>query len=438
MNNNKTNNTNNNTNDSSNIKNTGCAGGKDVVVLAYSGGLDTSCILVWLIEQGYDVIAYVANIGQKDSFEELKFKALKLGAKKVIIDDVREKFLEDYVWYSIQSGALYEDRYHMGTSLARPCIAKGLLDAADVEGASHISHGATGKGNDQVRFELSAYSLKPDIKVIAPWRIEEFLERFNGRTDLFEYARQHSIPLPVTPKSPWSIDANLFHVSYEGGILEDPEVESPSDIFLLTKHPSAAPDQPCRLEITFLKGVPVKVKNVSTSEERESSLKLYEYINEMAMAHGVGRIDIVENRYIGMKSRGIYETPAGTVLYQAHLDLELLTLDREVRKIKRHLAAMFAEQVYQGYWHSPEAEYVRSCIRKSQDDVTGQVTVDLYKGQVYIIKRHSSRTLYNKELVSMDAKGDYDPQDAGGFIKIQALRLKEYRRQHSTTSATNK
>uniref|UniRef100_A0A4X1TC70 Argininosuccinate synthase n=1 Tax=Sus scrofa TaxID=9823 RepID=A0A4X1TC70_PIG len=332
---------------------------KGSVVLAYSGGLDTSCILVWLKEQGYDVIAYLANIGQKEDFEEARKKALKLGAKKVFIEDVSKEFVEEFIWPAIQSSAMYEDRYLLGTSLARPCIARKQVEIAQREGAKYVSHGATGKGNDQVRFELSCYSLAPQIKVIAPWRMPEFYNRFQGRNDLMEYAKQHGIPIPVTPKNPWSMDENLMHISYEAGILENPKNQAPPGLYTKTQDPAKAPNSPDILEIEFKKGVPVKVTNVKDGITRSTALELFVYLNEVAGKHGVGRIDIVENRFIGMKSRGIYETPAGTILYHAHLDIEAFTMDREVRKIKQGLGLKFAELVYTGFWHSPECEFVR-------------------------------------------------------------------------------
>ncbi|XP_008579903.1 PREDICTED: argininosuccinate synthase isoform X2 [Galeopterus variegatus] len=354
---------------------------KGSVVLAYSGGLDTSCILVWLKEQGYDVIAYLANIGQKEDFEEARKKALKLGAKKVFIEDLSKEFVEEFIWPAVQSSSLYEDRYLLGTSLARPCIARKQVEIAQREGAKYVSHGATGKGNDQVRFELTCYSLAPQIKVIAPWRMPEFYNRFQGRSDLMEYAKQHGIPIPVTPKSPWSMDENLMHISYEAGILENPKNQAPPGLYTKTQDPTKAPNSPDILEIEFKKG--------------------------------------------------IYETPAGTILYHAHLDIEAFTMDREVRKIKQGLGLKFAELVYTGFWHSPECEFVRHCIAKSQERVEGKVQVSVFKGQVYILARESPLSLYNEELVSMNVQGDYEPIDATGFININSLRLKEYHRLQS-------
>jgi len=403
---------------------------RESVVLAYSGGLDTSCILVWLIEQGYDVIAYMANVGQEEDFEAARAKATKLGAKEVHILDMRKEFVDDFIWPAIQANAIYEGRYLLGTSLARPCITRGLVKVAKQTGAQYVSHGATGKGNDQVRFELSSYSLLPSIKIIAPWKMPEFFNRFRGRADLFEYAQAHNIPLPVTPKAPWSMDANLMHISYESGILENPRTEAP-DLYLMTTDPRKAPDEPEKLEIEFKNGVPVRVKNVNTGEEKTDSLELFLYMNRVAGRHGVGRIDIVENRFVGMKSRGIYETPGATVLFQAHVDIELLTTDREVRRIKQQLTEVFTDQIYKGFWDSPECEYTRHCIAHSQSGVEGTVYLNLFKGAVYIVGRESRRSLYNQDLVSMDIQGDYDPVDAMGFIKVNAIRLKEHRRLQS-------
>ncbi|XP_077986461.1 argininosuccinate synthase-like [Glandiceps talaboti] len=402
---------------------------KETVVLAYSGGLDTSCILVWLQEKGYDVICFMANVGQVDEdFEAARAKAEKLGAKKVFITDLRKEFVEEFIWPGIQANALYEDRYQLGTSFARPVIAKEQVRIAMQEGAQYVSHGATGKGNDQIRFELSCYALYPKVKVISPWRIPEFFQRFKGRLDLMEYAKVHNIPISATPKSPWSMDANLMHISFEGGILENPKAEAPADMYAMTTDPRTAPNEPDVLEIEFKCGLPIRVKNVGDGTEKTDALDLYLYCNEIAGKHGVGRIDIVENRFIGMKSRGVYETPAATILMQAHLDIENLTMDKEVRRVKQGLSLRFSEQVYNGFWHSPECVFTRHCIAKSQEGVDGTVKVSVFKGHVYVLARASPFSLYNEELVSMDVQGDYDPTDANGFIRINAVRLREYAR----------
>ncbi|XP_067327882.1 argininosuccinate synthase [Anolis sagrei] len=411
------------------------SGSKGLVVLAYSGGLDTSCILVWLQEQGYDVIAYLANIGQNEDFEKAREKALALGAKKVYVEDLRGQFVEEFIWPWVQANAAYEERYLLGTALARPCIARRQVALAQKERAHYVSHGATGKGNDQIRFELAYYALCPEIQVIAPWRVPEFYSRFRGRGDLMAFAKEHGIPVPVTPSQPWSTDENLMHVSYEAGILENPKNEAPSGLYTKTTDPSLSPDTPDILEIEFKKGVPVRVKDANAGTVCHSPLELFVYLNGIAGKHGVGRIDIVENRFIGMKSRGIYETPGGTLLHQAHLDLEVLALDREVRKVKQGLARKFAHMVYNGFWFSPECEFVRRCLAQSQETVEGRVRVSVFKGQASILGRDSAVSLYNQELVSMDVQGDYQPSDATGFININALRLKEYHRLQSKINA---
>jgi len=403
------------------------------VVLAYSGGLDTSCILVWLKEQGYDVICYLANIGQDEDFEAAKVKAMKLGAKKVFIEDIQAEFVEEFIWPAVQANAIYEDRYLLGTSVARPCIARRQVQIARQEGAQFVSHGATGKGNDQVRFELTCYALYPDVKIISPWRIPEFYTRFRGRKDLMEYAQKHGIPVSATPKAPWSMDANLMHISYESGILENPKNHAPDDLYMMTKNPEDSPSVPDILEIEFKRGVPVKVTNKKDGNSQDKPLEIFRYLNDIGGKHGVGRIDIVENRFIGMKSRGIYETPGGTILYQAHLDIETFTMDKEVRRIKQGLGITFSEQLYNGFWYSPECEFVRDCIAKSQESVEGKVQLKVFKGQVYILGRESAKSLYNEELVSMDVQGDYDPCDASGFIKINAVRLREHHRLQGKT-----
>ncbi|XP_059150983.1 argininosuccinate synthase-like isoform X4 [Physella acuta] len=324
--------------------------GKKRVVLAYSGGLDTSTILVWLIEQGYEVVAYLANIGQEEDFDAVREKAVKFGALKMVILDLRKEFVEEFIWPAIQANATYEDRYLLGTSLARPLITRGMVQVAKDEGAHYVTHGATGKGNDQIRFELGAYALHPGIEVISPWRQPEFYNRFKGRTDLFEYAKHHGIPLPVTLKSPWSMDANLMHISYESGVLEDPDHHAPDDLFQMTTDPEKAPDKADVIEIEFKKGVPVCVTNSAESVKHTEPLDIFVYLNKVGGRHGIGRVDLVENRFIGMKSRGIYETPGGTILIAAHTDIEVFTMDREMRKIKRTLDVQFGDQVYKGFW----------------------------------------------------------------------------------------
>ncbi|XP_037964151.2 argininosuccinate synthase [Plutella xylostella] len=404
---------------------------KDLVILAYSGGLDTSCILKWLIEKNYDVICYMANIGQNEDFEKAKQKATSIGAKDVIVEDLRKEFVSNYMLPGVQMGLVYEGRYYLGTSLARPCISVGIVNAAKKYGAKYISHGATGKGNDQVRFELSVYSLWPEGKVIAPWREREFFTRFQGRADLIEYAKKENIPVSATPKEPWSTDENIMHISYESGVLEDPAAIPPPGIFKITRDLKQAEDYPSNIDIIFEKGLPVSLRIPSGHAKSlviSEPLALVEALNKLGGQHAVGRIDIVENRFLGLKSRGLYETPAGTILHLAHLDLEAYALDREVLRLKKYLQDRMADFVYNGFWFSPEATYTRKCLELSQESVTGTVTVQIYKGNVVILARTSTSSLYNKELVSMDVAGGFSPEDSTGFININALRLKEYAR----------
>jgi argininosuccinate synthase len=325
--------------------------GKDRVVLAYSGGLDTSVILVWLVEKGYDVICFCANVGQgEEDFEAIKKKAMACGAIKVYVEDLRKEFVTDFIFPAVKCNAIYESRYLLGTSIARPCIAKAQVSIAQKEGAKFVAHGATGKGNDQVRFEMCAIALDAGISTIAPWRDPEFIEQFKGRTDLLAYAAKHNIVVDATPKAPYSLDANLFHTSYESGMLEDPMTPPVKDMFRMTVDPEDAPDKPTFIRIEFVKGAPSKVVNKTTGATFTDPLEAFNHLNEVAGANGVGRIDIVENRFVGIKSRGCYETPAGTVLREAHLDLEGITLDREVLRIRDTLAAEFSRLCYYGFW----------------------------------------------------------------------------------------
>ncbi len=386
------------------------------IVLAYSGGLDTSVILRWLIER-YDaeVIAFTADIGQGQEVEEAREKALKTGAKKAYALDLKEEFVRDFVFPMMRAAPLYEGYYLLGTAIARPLIAKYMVEIAEEEGAEAVAHGATGKGNDQVRFELTTYALNPDLKVIVPWREWEM----KGRPDLVAYAERHGIPVPVTQEKPYSMDANLLHISYEGGILEDPWAEPPADMFRLTQNPEAAPDAPEYVEITFERGDPVAVNG-----ERLGPAALLARLNEIAGRHGVGRVDLVENRYVGMKSRGVYETPGGTLLYHARRAVESLTLDREALHLRDQLSPKYAELVYYGYWYAPEREKLQALFDAVAEDVTGTARLKLYKGNVIVAGRKSPVSLYDQSLVSFDEEGDYDQKDAEGFIKINALRLK--------------
>ena len=387
------------------------------VVLAYSGGLDTSVILKWLIEErGYEVICYTADVGQGEDVEAAVTKAYDTGAVEAFAEDLREEFVADYVWPAIRANAVYENYYLLGTSLARPVIAKGLVQAAERYGAEAISHGATGKGNDQVRFELSAYALNPDIRIVAPWR--EWSMR--GRADLVEYAEKHDIPIPVTPEKPYSTDANLLHISYEGGVLEDPWVAPPPGIFEMTVDPEEAPDQLQEVVIEFEGGTPVAVDG-----ERMSPAELLGRCNRLAGAHGIGRVDLVENRFVGMKHRGVYETPGGTLLHHAHRAVESLTLDREPAHLRDRLMPEYAELVYNGFWFSPERTALQNFMDDIQSPVTGEARLRLYKGNVITVGRRSpTHSLYDEETVTFEAGGTYDQSDATGFIRLNALRLR--------------
>ncbi|KPI95501.1 Argininosuccinate synthase [Papilio xuthus] len=373
----------------------------------------------------------MADVGQDEDFEKARKKAMNIGAKDVIIEDLRKEFVDNYMLPAVQMGLIYESRYYLGTSLARPCISVGIVNAAKKLGAKYISHGATGKGNDQVRFELSVYSLWPEGKIIAPWRIPEFFERFQGRSDLIEFAKNEKIPVAATPKEPWSTDENIMHISYESGVLEDPGVVAPSGIYKMTRDLNRTEDYPSTIDIIFDKGLPVSIVIPSGHDkpmELSDSLTIVQTLNKLGGQHGVGRIDIVENRFLGLKSRGLYETPAGTILHAAHLDLEAFALDREVLRMKKYLQEKMSDFVYNGFWFSPEATYTRKCLELSQQGVSGKVTVQIYKGNVTILSRKSSTSLYNKDLVSMDVAGGFSPEDSTGFININAIRLKEYAR----------
>lgn len=396
---------------------------KEKVILAYSGGLDTSVILKWLIDKNYEVVAYVANVGQEDDFEEVEKKALKIGASKVYIEDLRKEFVTDYIFPSIQANAIYENRYLLGTSLARPIIAKRQIEIAAKENAKFVSHGATGKGNDQVRFELSFYALNPSIKVLAPWKMQEFLDQFKGRTDMLNYADEKGIPVKASLSKPYSEDDNLMHISHEAGILEDPSYKPEKEMFTKMVHPTDSPDKMISLSIDFKDGIPVRLKNNETGETISGALKLFNYLNKIGGENGVGLLDMVENRFVGIKSRGVYETPAGTILMLAHRDIEGIAMDREVMKIRDMLSPKFAELVYNGFWFSPEMDFLMAAIAKSQELIDGTVYLSLYKGNVLIEGRQSPSSLYNQDLASMDIEGGFDQKDSEGFIKINAIRL---------------
>ena len=414
---------------------------KPRIVLAYSGGLDTSTQLAYLAhEKGYEVCAYIADLGQDDvkdkaAIEEIRDKAQASGAYSFECVDLRREFIRDYVYECIRANCLYEGRYLLGTSMARPCIAKKQVELAWREKAEYVSHGSTGKGNDQVRFELCYLGMDPNLKCVTLWREPEYLAKFEGRQDLLDYASSHNIPVSQTKKHSYSEDENIMHISYESGELEDPAYPG-----VVTEYPGLVlkkktqdlmdtPDEPCRLEIDFDNGAPIAVRehdasgNV-TNSTGEDPLALFAKLNELAGIHGVGRIDIVENRYVGMKSRGCYETPAGTVLAAAHLDLETLTIDREVMRLRDTMSIKFSELVYNGYWFSPEMDFLRVAMDHAQKPVSGTVALHLHKGHVIPRGRSSPHSLYNKKLVSMDEEGGFVPQNSTGFIQTLATRLK--------------
>lgn len=388
------------------------------VVLAYSGGLDTSVILKWLIETyRCEVIAFAADIGQKEELDGLREKAAATGAGKIYIDDLREEFARDFVFPALRANALYEGTYLLGTSLARPLIAKRQVEIAAAEQADAVAHGATGKGNDQVRFELTYLALNPAITIVAPWRDENWT--FDSREAMIDYARKHHIPLSLTKKKPYSSDRNLLHISHEGGILEDPWAEPPEDMFVLTAAPEAAPDKPTYVEIDFENGNPVAVDG-----KKMSPAALLDHLNELAGANGVGRVDMVENRFVGMKSRGVYETPGGTVLWAAHRAVESITMDREVMHLRDTLIPRYAELVYNGFWYSPEMKVLQGFIDETQENVTGTARVKLYKGGCHVAGRKSPRSLYREDFATFGREKVYDQKDATGFIKLNALRLR--------------
>lgn len=386
------------------------------VVLAYSGGLDTSVILKWLIET-YDceVITFSADLGQEEELDHLKEKALKTGAKAVYIDDLKETFVKDYVFPAFRANAVYESQYLLGTSLARPLIAKRQIEIAQIEGADAVSHGATGKGNDQVRFELSYLALNPDIKIIAPWR--EWT--LNSRTSLMKFAETRGIPVPTTPAKPYSSDRNLLHISYEGGVLEDPWHQPPEDMFTLSVSPKDAPDKPEIIEITFKQGNPVAING-----KELSPANLLKELNRLGGRNGIGRTDIVENRFVGMKSRGVYETPGGTILRTAHIAIESITMDREIMHLRDSLIPKYSEIIYNGFWFSPEMKLLQNMIDQTQKNVSGVVRLELYKGNCRVLGRKSDRSLYSENFATFEKDSVFSQKDAEGFIRLNALRLR--------------
>ena len=388
------------------------------IVLAYSGGLDTSVIIKWLKEQyECEIIAFAADVGQGQELDPVREKALKTGASKVYIEDLREEFVANYVFPMLRANAFYEHNYLLGTSIARPLIAKEQIRIAKEEGADGVSHGSTGKGNDQVRFELAYHTLNPEIKIVAPWREWDL----NSRTALIDYAVAHGIPVPVTKDKPYSMDRNMFHISYEGGVLEDPWTGPDDDMYMLSVSPENAPDTPSVIEIQYEKGNPVAVNG-----EKLSPAQLLERLNKLGGDNGIGRIDIVENRFVGMKSRGIYETPGGTILHQAHRAIESITLDREVTFLRDSFIPAYARMIYNGFWFSPERELVQQMVDGMQGHVTGDVRVKLYKGSCTVLGRKAEKSLYNQNIASFEDNHGYSQNDADGFIKLNALRLKLY------------
>ena len=388
------------------------------IVLAYSGGLDTSVIIKWLKEK-YDceIIAFAADVGQGQELDPVREKALATGASKVYIEDLREEFVSDFVFPMLRANAFYEHDYLLGTSIARPLIAKEQIRIANMEEADGVSHGSTGKGNDQVRFELAYHTLNPEIIIVAPWREWDL----NTRSALIDYAVAHGIPVPVTKDKPYSMDRNMFHISYEGGVLEDPWSGPDEDMFMLSVSPEKAPDKATIIEIQYQAGNPVAING-----EKMSPAKLLERLNQYGGDNGVGRIDIVENRFVGMKSRGIYETPGGTILHQAHRAIESITLDREVTFLRDSLIPAYARMIYNGFWYSPERELIQQTMDQMQAHVTGEVRLKLYKGNVIVLGRKAEKSLYNQNIASFEESHGYSQNDADGFIKLNALRLKLY------------
>jgi argininosuccinate synthase len=423
------------------------------IVVAYSGGLDTSVLLTWLKETYHaDIIAYCADVGQGEELDGLEEKALTTGASKCFIGDMREEFARDFIYPMFQANALYEGRYLLGTSIARPCIAKGMLDIAQQESADAIAHGATGKGNDQVRFELSAASLAPNVEVIAPWRQARFREQFPGRTEMIEYAAANNIPIQASMKKPYSMDRNLLHISFEAGMLEDPwydgTTETDREMYVLSVSPEEAPDKAQYLQLLFEKGDAIgfqadgqdellaSLHDVTVEGERDgyallSPFGMMRVLNTLGGQHGIGRVDLVENRFVGMKSRGIYETPGGTILLAAHRDLETLTMDREAMQIRDSLIPKYAQLVYNGFWFAPERVALQALVTETQQTVTGEVRLKLYKGNIMNAGRRSPLSLYSEDVATMEggAEEAYNQDDASGFIALNALRLKASARQ---------
>ncbi|TVR14700.1 MAG: argininosuccinate synthase [Planctomycetota bacterium] len=393
---------------------------KPKVVLAYSGGLDTSIIVRWLADRGFDVVCFCANVGQEERYKDLEKKALNSGGSKCIIRDLTEEFVEDFVWPAVAWNARYEGRYLLGTSLARPVIAKHMVEIAKAEGAQYIAHGATGKGNDQIRFELTAYALMPGVKIIAPWRDPEFNQVIKGRAEAIAYAKEHGIPITASKKEPWSSDENLLHISYEAGELEDPNRKPRESMYKLTAPVKKVRAASETVTIDFAAGIPVAING-----KKRSPAALLTEANRLGFKHGIGRIDIVESRFVGMKSRGVYETPGGSLLMAAHEDLETLCIGRDLLATKAQLAVRFSQLAYNGFWYCEEMEALQAFLDSSQRQVSGRVTLELYRGNIIVVGRTSPNSLYDEDIASMDDDhGAYDQSDATGFIRLQALPLR--------------
>ncbi len=400
---------------------------RNKVVLAYSGGLDTACILKTLLQQGHEVVAYVADVGQLEDFDDIEHRARATGASEVFVEDLQHEFVTDFIWPAIAGNAVYENQYLLGTALARPVIAKRQVEIARRVGATALAHGATGKGNDQVRFELAFAALAPDLEVIAPWKDPEFLARFQGRRDLLAFAAEHAIPVEATADKPYSSDENLMHRSYEAGLLEDPDTAPPAEMLKLTRALEDTPDRADRIIVRFKDALPVSVEHLDEGVQITDPVRLLAYLNDLGGRHGIGRIDIVENRFVGIKSRGVYETPGGTILHHALRDLEGIAMDREVRRLRDMLSPRFTEIIYNGFWFSPEMDFIEAAFRQSSELIDGEVRLRLFKGNVIVEGRSSPSSLYDQDLSSMDIAGGYDQQDARGFIRVNALRLTAHR-----------
>ena len=396
---------------------------KKKIILAYSGGLDTSVILKWLVNKGFDVVAFVANVGQDEDFDAIRKKALATGASKVYVEDLRSQLVTDYVFPALLANTVYEGGYMLGTSLARPIIAKAQIEIARKEGTTYVSHGATGKGNDQVRFEFGYYMHMSEVNIIAPWKDSEFLAQFEGRSDMIAYAKEHNIPIKASIAKPYSEDENLIHISHEAGILEDASKRPDEDVFSHTLSPKEAPDEETLLEISFEDGLPTKVTNLNDDIVVSDPLEMILYLNKIGHDNAIGRADMVENRYVGIKSRGVYETPGCEILWKAHRMLEGITMDKEAMHLRDSLMPKYAELIYNGYWGAPEFNMLSALFAESQTQVTGTAKVALYKGNVIFAGVKSPVSLYDEALGSMDKAGGYNPIDCKGFIRINAIRL---------------